>query len=62
MQITPLINYGATPVNNLRWQMSVLRQSNISSTLNWRRNDVRLTSADVDCLLGRDEKVTWHNL
>ena len=40
------------PVNNLRWQMSVLRQSNVSSTLNWRWTDNRLTSADLDCLLG----------
>ena len=40
------------PVNNLRQQMSVWRQSNVSSTLNWRWTDVRLTSANVDCLLG----------
>ena len=39
-------------VNNLRWQMSVWRQSNISLTLNWRWTDVRLTSANVNCLLG----------
>ena len=41
------------PVNNLRRQMSVWRQSNVTSTLNWRWTDVRLTSANVDCLLGR---------
>ena len=33
--------------------MSVWRQSNISSTLNWRWTDVRLTSANVDCLLNK---------
>ena len=35
------------PVDNLRWQMSALRQFNVE--LIW--TDVRLTSADVACLL-----------
>ena len=39
-------------VNNLGRQMSVSRQSNVSSTLKWRWADMRLTSADLDCLRG----------
>ena len=53
--IDTMYDYNKTtenPVNNLCRQMSVWRQSNISSTLNWRWTDVRLTSANVDCLLG----------
>ena len=50
------------PVNNLRRQMSVWLQSNVSSTLNWRWTDVRLTSANVDCLLGWQPWYIWDDI
>ena len=33
-------NISTIPVNKLRRQMSVWRQSNVSSTLNWRKTDI----------------------